>query len=95
MSIQKLVVLFLECTYFLRFLICTQLVIPTEHWNIVRWVDNDQALGKTTWIRLAAPKHQLMPESDLIADIIVVRDEIHLNIQGQHVHGHQNISQNE
>ena len=51
-SIQKLVVLFLECTYFLRFLIRTQLVIPTDHWNIVRWVDNDQALGKTTWIRL-------------------------------------------
>ena len=44
---------------------------------------------------LAAPKHQLMFESDLIADIIAVRNEIHLNIRGQHVHSHQNISPNE
>ena len=36
-----------------------------------------------------------MPKSDLIADIIAVRKQIHLNIRGQHVHSHQNISQNE
>ena len=73
----------------------TRLITPTEHWKIALWVDNDQALSKTSWIRLAAPKHQLMPESDLIADIITVRDEIQLNIRGQHVHSHQNITENE
>ena len=36
--------------YFLRLLIRTRLVIPTEHWKISMWVDNYQVLSKISWI---------------------------------------------
>ena len=32
--------------YFIRLLIRTRLITPTEHWKIALWLDNNQALAR-------------------------------------------------
>ena len=59
--------------YYLRFLTRTRQIQPADQWCIKLWVDNKEALDKTLWQKLAIPKQQLCPESDIVADIIAVR----------------------
>ena len=44
--------------------------------------------------KLALPKQQLCPESDIVANIIVVRSEIEITFIGYHVHSHQDQNAN-
>ena len=66
-----------------------------EHWCIKLWVDNKQALDKTSWSKIVAPKYQLCPESNFIADIIAVRIKVDLCFLGNHVHSHKELHQDE
>ena len=62
-----------------------------KYWYIKIWVDNKQSLEKTSWSKIAAPKHQLCPEFNFIADIIAIRTETDLYFLGIHVHSHKKL----
>ena len=80
--------------YYLRFLLRTRQIQAVERWCIKLWVDNKQALKKTSWEKLATPKQKLCPESYIFANIIAVRSEIELTFLGYHVHSHQDQNTN-
>jgi hypothetical protein len=75
--------------YFLRLIIRTQQLRPPDNWRVKIWIDNASALDKSGLEEIMTPTLHLGPETDIISDILAVKKEIGLTIDGKCVKSHQ------
>ena len=76
---------------FLRLLLWTHQLRPPNNWRVTIWIDNTSALDKIGLEEIITTTLHLGPETDTISDILAVKKEIGLTLDGEHVKSHQDL----